>query len=123
PSACNMRANGEWSMSKLTKTKVDQFRCEPHERQAFLWDGELRGFGVRCQPSGLKTFIVRGRVKGTGAERFVKIGAYGVFTVDTARTEAIKILHGLATGVDPRAEKAKQVALAVTLRQAAQSYC
>ena len=42
-------------MSKLTKRAVDAL-VPPAKGQSFLWDGELRGFGVRIIPSGLKTF-------------------------------------------------------------------
>ena len=44
-------------MSKLTKRAVDAHET-PKRGQTFLWDGELRGFGVRAIPSGLKTFVL-----------------------------------------------------------------
>ncbi len=45
-SVSKFRADGELTMSKLTKRAVDAF-IPPTEGQTFLWDGELRGFGVR----------------------------------------------------------------------------
>lgn len=47
-------------MGKLTKTAIDALAI-PANGQAFLWDLELRGFGVRAILSGLKAFVVQYR--------------------------------------------------------------
>ena len=50
--------------SKLTKRVVDAATAaEPlgagaKPREKFIWDSELRGFGVQVMPSGLKSFVV-----------------------------------------------------------------
>jgi len=41
---------------KLTKRAIDA--ATPQERRNEVWDAELKGFGVRIEPSGLKTFIL-----------------------------------------------------------------
>jgi len=46
---------------------------------------EDRGFGVRINASGSRTFIAQGRVN--GRERRVSIGRPGVFNVDQARAQ------------------------------------
>src|SRR5271170_6598086 len=78
---------------KITKRAIDQ--AEPGPQSQFIWDGELRGFGARIDPTGTKTFFVRYRPKGLGASgprRFMTIGRYGTLTVDAARNRAKEIL-------------------------------
>ncbi|NUP87649.1 MAG: hypothetical protein HUU30_18125 [Burkholderiaceae bacterium] len=67
---------------KLTEAVVAKFTCPPDERQAFMWDTEVQGLGVRALPAhvkdgktrpGAKTWIVAGRVAGTGQERRIAL--------------------------------------------------
>ncbi len=44
---------------KLTKTVIDALEL-PDKGQKFIWDGELKGFGVRLTPGG-KAYIVQAR--------------------------------------------------------------
>jgi integrase len=89
-------------MNKLTKRAVDGL-APPAKGQAFLWDGELRGFGLRVIPSGLKTFILQYR-NGEGRSRRIVIGRYGVLTVEQAREQARIKLGQVAAGSDPAEE-------------------
>src|SRR5207244_3423920 len=63
----------------------------------------LGGFGARVYPSGNKVFIAQVRVR--RAIRRVKIGPYGPFTLDQARTRAEEIIRAAAEGRDPQREK------------------
>ena len=47
-------------MGKITKRALDALRAES-DRDVLAWDTELRGFGVRAKPSGVKTFIIQYR--------------------------------------------------------------
>jgi integrase len=89
-------------MSKLTKRAVDALE-KPKKGQTFLWDGELRGFGVRAIPSGLKTFVLQYR-NAEGRSRRIVIGRYGVLTVEQARDKAKIKLGAIADGGDPAEE-------------------
>ncbi|MER9298655.1 site-specific integrase [Mesorhizobium sp. M0621] len=91
-------------MGKLTKRAVDA-QTPPDKGQTFLWDGEIRGFGVRVVPSGLKTFVVQYR-NIEGRTRRMTIGRYGVMTVEQARDQAKVKLGAVAGGADPAAENA-----------------
>ena len=86
-------------MAKLTKRAVDAL-ASPDVGQDFLWDGELRGFGVRVVPSGLKTFIIQYR-NAQGKSRRIKVGRYGILTVEDARERAKVKLGRVADGDDP----------------------
>jgi integrase len=86
-------------MPKVTKRAVDALD-RPTKSQEFLWDSELRGFGVRVVPSGLKTFIVQYRTA-AGRSRRLAIGRYGLMTVEQARDQAKIKLGMVASGVDP----------------------
>jgi len=89
----------ESAVDKLTKRAVEALQ-KPKEGQAFLWDGELRGFGVRAIPSGLKTFVLQYRNR-EGRSRRVVIGRYGILTVEQARDKAKIMLGAVADGQDP----------------------
>jgi integrase len=89
-------------MRKLTKRAVDALET-PKKGQTFLWDGELRGFGVRAIPSGLKTFVLQYR-NAEGRSRRIVLGRYGVLTVEQARDKAKIKLGAIADGGDPAEE-------------------
>lgn len=90
-------------MTRLTKRMIDTLK--PGERRdTFLWDGELRGFGVRMKPSGTRTFIIQYR-NVEGRTRRCVIGQYGVLTVEQARDLAQKKLAAVIDGADPSAER------------------
>ncbi|WP_200944778.1 MULTISPECIES: tyrosine-type recombinase/integrase [unclassified Aureimonas] len=87
---------------KLTKRAIDAFQ-PPAEKQVVYWDSEIRGFGVRMLPSGLKTFVVQYR-NVEGIKRRINLGRYGVLTLEQARTLATSKLGQVATGKDPGKE-------------------
>lgn len=90
-------------MTRITKRAVDALQ-PPEEGQAFLWDGELRGLGVRVMASGVKSFILQYR-NDTGRSRRIVIGRYGALTVEQARAKAKIELGSIAGGADPAYEK------------------
>jgi hypothetical protein len=88
-------------MSKITKREVDSARRAGAEY--FIWDDELRGFGLRVLPSGAKSYVVQFRVK--GRQRRISIGLHGRFTPDQARRKAFDLLNQVAQGEDPGAAR------------------
>jgi integrase len=90
-------------MPKLTKMAVDALQTKAGS-DAFLWDSELRGFGVRLKPSGTKTFVIQYRNAERRTRRFV-IGQYGVLSVEVARNLAKKKLASVVDGGDPSQER------------------
>lgn len=100
--------------AKLNKRNVDAFKASGG-KQAVLWDSEIRGFGVRALPSGLKTFIVQYRnIEGT--KRRINLGRYGVITTEQARDLAKIKLGSVAAGEDP-AEAVQQARTGMTVAE------
>ncbi len=89
--------------NKLTKTAVDQLR-PTGAQDTFLWCGELRGFGLRVKPSGVKTFLIQYR-NAHGHTRRYALGQYGRLTVEQARKQAKIKLAEVAQGRDPSAAR------------------
>lgn len=88
--------------------------AKPREKDYFLWDADLKGFGLKVCAGGRKSYVCKYRVgTGRGAPtRRMTIGAHGSpWTPDAARKEAAKILGQVAQGADPA--KAKQADKAV----------
>ncbi len=88
-------------MVKLTKRKIEAL--EPAEKDYFVWDGELSGFGIRVFPTGRKQFIVQyryGRIS-----RRMSLGRFGAMTPDQARELALEALVKLRKDIDPMSEK------------------
>lgn len=106
---------------KLTKTYVD--KVKPGAADEFHWDLDVRGFGLRVNPSGRMTFIVQGRIEGTTAPAArITVGNYGTFTCDQARDVAREHLRSMRMGVDPRAAKKQREAEGITLKECFDSY-
>lgn len=93
-------------MIKLTKTTIDAL-VKPATGQAFLWDSEVRNFGVRVTAGGVKTYVVRYR-NVDGRSRRLSLARYGVLTIDQARREARVKLGQVALGGDPASERQQQ---------------
>jgi len=91
-------------IAKLTKRTVDAAR--PEAERYILWDGALKGFGLRVEASGTKTFLVRYRI--AGRKRFVAIGRFGELTPEQARGLAQETLAGVRHGLDPADERRKE---------------
>lgn len=66
----------------LSKRIIDA--ASPAADRYVAWDAELKGFGLRVTPNGVKTFIVRYRAGGgrTGTLRQMTLGRYGALTPD-----------------------------------------
>jgi integrase len=90
-------------MAKLLKRAVDALNPEA-SRDVFAWDGELRGFGVRVKPSGVKSYLVQYR-NSEGRTRRLVLGQHGPLAPETARNLAFKALAAVAEGKDPSAER------------------
>lgn len=83
------------SLEKITKSLVD--RLEPGQ---IIWDREVHGFGVRCQKKS-KSYILK--TVSRGEQVWTAIGKHGSpWTPDTARREALRLLHEIQNGRDPR---------------------
>ncbi len=53
----------------------------------YIWDTEIRGFGLRIYPSGLKSFVLTYTAK--GRQRFYTLCRLGEMTLQQGRTEAM----------------------------------
>lgn len=104
-------------MPSLTKRRADA--ALPRSKDYFLWCQRTPGFGLRVYPSGKKVFVAQVRV---GRQlRRVKIGAFGPFTVEQARTQAKGIARSASEGRDPQREK-RAVRDAVTVGELCDLY-
>jgi integrase len=104
-------------MPNLTKRIVDA--AHPNEKEFFVWCSSTPGFGVRVYPSGKKVFVAQVRV-GRRTRR-LRIGVYGPFTVDQARTAAQEVIRSAALGNDPQRER-QQAREAVTVAELCDRY-
>lgn len=79
---------------KITKRTVDSLKAGD-----VVWDGDVRGFGVRCQRRD-KTYVLKCRYQ--GRQRWLTIGKHGSpWTPEKARKEAVRLLGLIASDKDP----------------------
>lgn len=93
------------AQAKLGKRTIDALGTP--ERDQFLWDENLSGFGLKVTPAGGKVFIFQYRLggRGTKTKRWT-IGRYGApWTPAKAREEAERLSILVSQGVDPIAEQ------------------
>ncbi|MDE0447088.1 MAG: integrase arm-type DNA-binding domain-containing protein [Spirochaetaceae bacterium] len=109
---------------RLTLNKRNVAALEPSDKAFIAWDDKLIGFGVRVQPSGLKSFIVNYRAGDGGRKapnKRVVIGRFGPVTPDQARRIAHRMLGKVADGQDPADKRARARSMP-TLCEAFQDY-
>ncbi len=100
-------------MSRLSKRIVDALA--PAEKDFFVWDNDMAGFGVRVWPTGRKVYLIQYRDSG-GRTRRKGLGKHGIVTADEARSEARDLLASVARGGNP-SEDAKRKKGAPTVEQ------
>jgi integrase len=88
---------------RITKRAVDALQCPKGKDRVFLWDQDLKGFGVVAMPSGGKIYVAQFRLG--GKSRRMKLGEHGRLTPDEARTFAKEVLGAVAKGLDPIEER------------------
>jgi Arm DNA-binding domain len=104
------------SCSRLTKTQIEQ--TQPG---GFVWDAEVRGFGVRVTSSGVKSFIFQYRTL-QGDQGKVTVGRYPSMTVEEARKIAREHRVAVDKGGHPSRDR-KEARAAATLDDYAKIYC
>lgn len=102
---------------KISKRTVDAAKAA-NERY-ILWDSDLKGFGVRVEASGTKSFLVRYRHQ--GRRRFLSLGRFGEITPEQARLLAQKALSRVRDGIDP-ADQRSQDREAITVRSLVEQF-
>lgn len=90
--------------AKLTDKLVRAASPPPAGRNsAIIYDGEVKGFGLRVTRNGARSFVLNYRI--AGRERRLTIGSYPDWTVLAAREEAKRLKRLVDTGHDPLAER------------------
>jgi integrase len=93
---------------KITKRAVDAAALRG--KAYIVYDNQVAGFGLRVQPSGIKSFTLEYRptaMRGANKRR-ITLGRYGPMTADEARRAALDALARIRQGQDPGADKARE---------------
>ncbi len=80
--------------SRLTVNAIAA--AKPRDREYTLWDNLLAHFGVKVQPSGVRSFIVQTRAQ--GRMRKITLGRFPEMGIEKARREAAAVLARLWGG-------------------------
>jgi len=104
--------------ARLTKLVVE--KAEVRSQRYTIWDVELKGFGVKIQPSGRKSYFAYYRTQ-SGQQRKPAIGSHGKVTTEEARQIAKKWIAASVSGVDI-SEDRKEARAAPIMRDLAQKY-
>ena len=105
--------------SKLTAGMVLHAAPPPGKDRLYVWDTELRGFGLMVTAAGHKSYVVQYRA----GRRSRRMTIDGRLPVSEARKEARAILGSVAKGGDPLATKrAAEAAQENTLRAIGDRY-
>src|SRR5215213_3799011 len=92
-------------MAALTKRTIDATKPDG-SGDRFVWDDEVKGFGLRMRSSGHKSFVFQFRIGGRGGSSHrLTIGDYGAVTPDQARRQAKHLAGAVAQGRNPAIER------------------
>ncbi|MEO7656050.1 MAG: tyrosine-type recombinase/integrase [Sphingomicrobium sp.] len=107
--------------SRVTKRSVEAVPIPAGAKRAYLWDDQLKGFGVMVTPAGSRSYLVQYRIGGRGSPtRRYTIGKHGSpWTADKARERATDLLEQVRKKVDPmEADKVRLAESVVTKQEA-----
>tara|TARA_Y100001934_G_scaffold133829_1_gene161969 strand:+ start:635 stop:1156 length:522 start_codon:yes stop_codon:yes gene_type:complete len=111
---------------KITNRVLDSVPT-PEDRELFLRDTGLKGFGTRITSNGSISFFAEGRLR-KGRTKRISLGRYPVISVAETRLKARKALHQLYCGIDLgchdiEPKKSNTSSPQLTLAQVLNRYC
>ena len=106
--------------TRITKATIGKLACPPGQKEAFYWDGEISGLGLRVYPSGRKTWVLQYRDAG-GRTRRHPIGQASAVDPAAARKLAGDLLMRVAGGANPSVER-RQARKAATVGDIFEAY-
>ena len=83
-------------------------RLKPGAKPFVAFDDDVKGFGLRVMPSGVKSYILEYRPGAGGrgtAKRRLTLGRHGAMTAEQAKKAALDGLARIRLGDDPQAVK------------------
>ena len=102
-------------MPRITKRIIDSLTPN-QDREIYVADEDLPGFGIRLRPSGAASYVIRYR-NAAGESRRFTLGRVAVLPPDEARRMAQKYLAAVAGGADPvRARRQKRIERRATIQ-------
>jgi len=90
----------------LTAKKVRD--AKPSDKTKIVWDGEVKGLGLRITKAGVKAFVLSYRSGGT--KRLVTLGRTSEISLNDARDLAGDNLVAIRQGADPLRDRAARMA-------------
>ncbi len=87
---------------KITKRSVDNLA--PRDRDYFIWDTDLTGFGCKVTPAGRRVYVLQYRLRHQHRKtppKRLTLGKHGELTPDKARKLAAELLINVKAGEDP----------------------
>jgi integrase len=115
----------------FTARRVEDFKCPPGKAQAFLWDANSPGLGLRVTPGGKPAYVFQGVFQ--GGDIRITIGSPQAWKIPEAQAKAREFQRQIDQGQDPRdikrdrlaanaAEKAAKRAKTTTVQEAWDAY-
>lgn len=87
----------------FTKPRVAAFKCPPERSQAFYWDTEVPGLGVRATPRGKPAYVFQRQHQGKTVRQ--TIGDANAWSIPDARMKARELQRLLDQGENPAVVK------------------
>lgn len=90
---------------ELTAGRIRRLQCTGEKKRVYLWDSEVKGFGVIATDTGGKSFILQTKLYGESVR--LTIGKVSAWEIPLARAEARRLQVDIDMGKDPRQQKVK----------------
>ena len=104
---------GQRVVVALTARRIRDI-ATPEKGQSFVWDSEMKGFGVRTTCAGVQSYIIQRRVNGRNTR--ITLARVGDISLKDAKTLGTKRLGEIADNRDPIKEKRDAATKAVSDR-------
>jgi len=109
--------------ARITKRSVEAIPFPTGGKRSYLWDDQLKGFGLMVTPTGSRSYLIQYRIGGREAPtRRYTIGKHGSpWTADKARERAADLLELVRKKVDPIEADRNRLAAAAESRKDAET--